>query len=77
MMGQESEDWRDLRELMAEAKAKRQPKRLPRKSPANLDRPLTEGERALWKRRAGFAPGPGATLLHFRRGMAGKGWSSR
>jgi len=76
-MGQEGDDWRDMRELFAQRKAEAAPRKLPKRTSANPDRPLTKGEKQIWTRKAGFTPGPNATLRHFRRGMGGGGWSSQ
>lgn len=76
-MGQEGDDWRDMRKLYEERKAASAPRPLPKKKSLDLKRPLTEGEKQIWKRKAGVTPGPNAKLLHFRRGMGGGGWSSQ
>ena len=76
-MGQESDDFNDLRELIKQRRAESAPRPLPtsRKS-ANLDRPLTPREKVVWKIKSGFHPEDTATLRHFRRGMGGGGWRS-
>lgn len=76
-MGQEGDDWRDMQKLYAERKAAAAPRPLPKKKSLDTQRPLTEGEKQIWKRKAGFTPGPNATLRHFRRGMGGGKWSSQ
>jgi hypothetical protein len=77
MMGQEGDDYKDMRDLYSERKMQGAPKPLPgKKKPKN--RPLTPGEIAIWTRKTGgIKPNSSATLMHFRRGMAGGGWKSQ
>ena len=77
MMGQEGDDYRDMRKLYEEERLKKAPRKLP-KPPRNLDIPLTPGQIAIWTRKTGgIKPNSSATLRHFRRGMAGGGWKSQ
>lgn len=77
-MGQESDDFRDMQKLYAERKAAAAPRPLPKqRKQVDTNRPLTEGEKRIWTRKAGFTPGPNAKLWHFRRGMGGGGWTSK